>query len=80
MKTHLDADMFQRSHQEVRSSHPVLDSTEGVLYHLLAQYHSVKVFLQPALHGFENSIMHSAVYAPFFSSGTLSLPLLASKG
>ena len=52
MKTHLDADMFQRSHQEVCSSHPVLDSTEGVLYHLLAQYHSVRVFLQLALHEF----------------------------
>jgi hypothetical protein len=36
MKTHLDADMFQRSHQQVCSSHPVLDSTEGVLYRLLA--------------------------------------------
>ena len=37
MQTHLGADMFQRSHQEVCRSHPVLDSTEGGLYRFLVQ-------------------------------------------
>jgi hypothetical protein len=54
---HLGGNPWQRLHQEVSSSHPGLDRTEGMLDRLAPLAHLLRMLVQPSLHRVENMLM-----------------------
>jgi hypothetical protein len=51
---HLAGDARKRLHRKVGRSHARLDRAEGVLNRLTPLSHLLGMFVEPALHGFEN--------------------------
>jgi hypothetical protein len=61
MQCHLPDDARKRLHQEVGRAHARLDRAEEVLNRLTPLAHLFGIFVEPALHVFENMIMLPAV-------------------
>jgi len=54
MQRHLGADMLQGLHLEMGVAHPALESAKGMLNGFPPLAHLPGMFVQPALHFFEN--------------------------
>src|SRR5208337_2481053 len=63
----------QRSHLEVRGSHPCLDGPEWMLHGLAAHAHLVRVAVEPVLHRLENGLVLPPRDPALLAGRTLSL-------
>lgn len=73
MKTHLRADVLQRTHLEVRRPHPCLEGAEGVFDGLPADAHLVRIVVKTLLHRLEHVLMLPAFDATFWRRRALRL-------
>ena len=61
---HLGSDLWQRFHQEVRSSHACFDRAEGMLDRLTPQAHRLRICVESSLHGVQQMFMLPSCDAP----------------
>src|ERR1700730_14125919 len=61
MEAHLGSDLLQRSSQEVRTSHPRLESSEWVFHGLSAHAHGIWHSIKPGLHRVQDAFVLPAL-------------------
>src|SRR5262249_52792851 len=72
VQAHFSAYMVKRPHEEVRRTHPVLQSSEDMLDGASSHFHGVRLAIQAALHCIKYCFMFPAPHATLVSRRALS--------